>query len=67
MGTPSVRTDPVINAILAKKAEVALEALERPVGQDLFAYGRLVGIIAGLNMAHDLVVEMIADRHAKDI
>lgn len=48
------------------QAELARDALTKPAGQDAFAYGRAVGMYAGLEHAKDLIVGLVAERERKD-
>ena len=49
-----------------ERAALAVSAIERPQGQDAFAYGRVVGIYAGLTRARQLIDDFISDKETKD-
>lgn len=48
----------IMAALEAKLSETAKEAVERPAAGDIYAYGRVVGTYAGLNMAKQIIEEM---------
>lgn len=48
-----------------EQAQLAKEALERPTGPDGFDYGRAVGMYAGLELAKDTILTMVADHEQK--
>jgi hypothetical protein len=45
---------------------LAIEALSRPQGKDNYDYGRVVGIYAGLEQAKNLILDIMAEKEAKD-
>lgn len=47
------------------QAELAKEALERPAGREAFDYGRAVGLHAGLELAKQTIIEMVAEHERK--
>ena len=47
------------------QAELAKEALERPAGQGGFDYGRVVGMYAGLALAKETIIDMVAEHERK--
>ena len=47
------------------QAELAKEALERPSGREAFDYGRVVGLHAGLELAKQTIIEMVAEHERK--
>jgi hypothetical protein len=47
------------------QAELAKEALERPSGREAFDYGRAVGLHAGLELAKQTIIEMVAEHERK--
>ena len=48
-----------------EQAQLAKEALERPAGRDVFDYGRAVGLYAGLELAKQTIIEMVAEHERK--
>jgi len=52
---------------MATKFEaLAREALERPAERDAFAYGRAVGLHAGLEHAKSVLLNLIDEKERKD-
>jgi len=47
------------------QAELAKEALERPAGHEGFDYGRVVGMYAGLALAKETIINMVAEHERK--
>ncbi len=47
------------------QAELAKEALERPSGREAFDYGRAVGLHAGLELAKQTILDMVAEHERK--
>jgi hypothetical protein len=47
------------------QAELAKETLERPSGREAFDFGRAVGMYAGLELAKQTIVEMVAEHERK--
>jgi len=47
------------------QAELAKEALERPSGREAFDYGRAVGLHAGLELAKQTLIDMVAEHERK--
>ena len=45
-------------ALEAKLDETAKEAVRHPAAGDIFAYGRIVGVYAGLEKAKQIIDEM---------
>ena len=50
----------------AEQAQLAREAMEKPAGRDAFAYGRAVGIHAGLDRAKIVLLELLEEKERKD-
>jgi hypothetical protein len=48
-----------------EQAQLAKEALERPAGHDAFDYGRAVGLYAGLELAKETIIAMVAEHERK--
>jgi hypothetical protein len=49
-----------------EQARLATEALKQPVGRDLFEYGRVVGMYAGLELAKASLIALVEDTEKKD-
>lgn len=48
-----------------EQAMLAKEALERPTGREGFDYGRVVGMYAGLELAKEAIIAMVAEHERK--
>lgn len=48
-----------------EQARLAKEALERPSGREAFDYGRAVGLYAGLELAKQTIIDMVAEHERK--
>jgi hypothetical protein len=49
----------------AEQAMLAKEALERPAGREGYDYGRVVGMYAGLELAKEAIINMVAEYERK--
>ena len=48
-----------------EQAQLAKETLERPSGREAFDFGRAVGMYAGLELAKQTIIEMVAEHERK--
>lgn len=59
-----------INALLRRLDEelhkLAHEAIQHPQSRDVFEYGRIVGMYAGIDHAKNVIIKMIEEREKKD-
>lgn len=59
-----------INMLLRRLDEeqykLSREALQHPQSRDIFEYGRIVGMYAGIEHVKNVILEMIAEREKKD-
>ena len=60
-----MRIEDVITLLKNEQAAVAVQALEKP-SADLFAYGRAVGMYAGLDRAMALILGKIDEQERRD-
>ncbi|QDH50452.1 hypothetical protein [Caulobacter phage KcrB] len=51
----------ILTALEVEKTKVAKETLEKPGQGDVFAYGRAVGVYAGLSRAQALIENTLRD------
>ena len=53
---------------MADKAanDLARDALQQPQGRDLFEYGKVIGMYAGLELAKTALIELVAEKERKD-
>lgn len=56
----------LLNVLLLKQAEVAKEALLKPVSGTAYEYGRASGQYQGLTMAIEALQDLLADRDEDD-
>ena len=61
-----MKIDGFLRRLEAEQAQLAREAMEKPAGRDAFAYGRAVGIHAGLERAKTVLLELIDEKERKD-
>ena len=54
------------SALQTAKFDVAVSALQTPGGRDSFEYGRVCGLVQGLQMALDMFNEMRSEKAGKD-
>lgn len=50
----------------AEMAEIAKMTVERPAAGDMFAYGRSVGMYAGLQRAKQIIDDMLRDEQKRN-
>lgn len=48
------------------QADLARDALGQPHSRDVFEYGRVVGIYAGLELAKAVILDTVAEKERKD-
>ncbi|HET8730781.1 MAG TPA: hypothetical protein VFM34_06695 [Moraxellaceae bacterium] len=48
-----------------EQARLAQDALQQPAARDLFEYGRVVGLYAGLERAKDVLIENLREQERK--
>lgn len=57
----------LLNALKAQQQQFALDALKRPVNRDAFEYGYRVGMIAGLESAVNVLLNLVdEEKHLDD-
>lgn len=61
-----MKAEQYLQRLKAEQTKLACSTLERPAGRDAFEYGRAVGIYAGLQMAEQVLLDMLADKERKD-
>jgi hypothetical protein len=62
-----VRIETFLRRLETEQAQLAKEALERPIGKESFDYGRAVGMYAGLTHARDMLIDMVAEHERKGV
>ena len=61
-----MRVEILLKRLEDEQKTLAIEALSRPQGKDKYDYGRVVGIYAGLEQAKNLILDIMAEKEAKD-
>lgn len=61
-----MRLETLLQRLETEQARLATEALKQPVGRDLFEYGRVVGMYAGLELAKASLIALVEDTEKKD-
>jgi hypothetical protein len=61
-----MRIEVLLQRLEQSQADLARDALEQPQGRDLFEYGKVVGIYAGLELAKTVLLDMVAEKERKD-
>ena len=61
-----MRVEILLKRLEDEQKTLAIEALSRPQGKDNYDYGRVVGIYAGLEQAKNLILDIMAEKEAKD-
>lgn len=51
----------LLNALKARQAEFALDALRKPQTRDTFEYGYRTGVVSGLEMAINTLLDLVKD------
>mgnify|MGYP001564387375 CR=1 FL=1 len=58
--------DQSFGALRGKQIELAASALQQPAGRDSFEYGRVCGLYQGLEMALNVINDILTERAARD-
>jgi hypothetical protein len=61
-----MRIETLLQRLEQSQAELARDALQQPQGRDLFEYGQVVGIYAGLELAKTVLIDTVAESERKD-
>jgi hypothetical protein len=61
-----MRIEVLLQRLEQSQADLARDALEQPQGRDLFEYGKVVGIYAGLELAKTVLLDTVAEKERKD-
>ena len=61
-----MRIEILLQRLEHSQAELARDALLQPQSRDLFEYGRVVGLYAGLELAKNVLVDTMAEKERKD-
>ena len=61
-----MRLETLLQRLEAEQAKLAMETLQRPVPGE-FNYGKAVGMYAGLEMAKQCLIDLVAERDRRDL
>ena len=61
-----MRIETLLQRLETEQARIAHEALAQPSSCDAFAYGKAVGMYAGLEHAKRTLIDLVAERERKD-
>ena len=61
-----MRIEVLLQRLEQSQADLARDALEQPQGRDLFEYGKVVGMYAGLELAKSVLIDTVAEKERKD-
>jgi len=61
-----MRIEVLLQRLEQSQANLARDALEQPQGRDLFEYGKVAGIYAGLELAKTVLIDTVAEKERKD-
>ena len=56
----------LLNALKARQADFALQALKKPQNRDTFEYGYRVGVVAGYEAAIDVLLNLLDEEKNSD-
>lgn len=61
-----MRIEVLLQRLEQSQAELARDALQQPQGRDLYEYGKVIGMYAGLELAKTVLIDMVAEKERKD-
>lgn len=61
-----MRIETLLQRLEQSQAELARGALEQPQGRDLYEYGKVIGMYAGLELAKTVLIDMVAEKERRD-
>ena len=61
-----MRIETLLQRLEQSQTELARDALEQPQGRDLFEYGKVIGMYAGLELAKTVLLDTVAEKERKD-
>lgn len=61
-----MRIETLLQRLEQSQADLARDALKQPQSRDMFEYGRVVGIYAGLELAKTVLLDTVAEKERKD-
>lgn len=61
-----MRIEALLRRLEQSQVELARDAMEQPQSRDVFEYGRVVGMYAGLELAKTVLIDMVAEQERRD-
>ena len=61
-----MRIELLLQRLEQSQSELARDALQQPQGRDLYEYGKVIGMYAGLELAKTVLLDMVAEKERKD-
>ena len=61
-----MKLETLLQRLETAQAQLATGALAQPASRDLFEYGRVVGMYAGLEQAKVVLIDLVKERDKKD-
>jgi hypothetical protein len=61
-----MRIETLLQRLEQSQTELARDALQQPQGRDLFEYGKVIGMYAGLELAKTVLIDMVAEKERRD-
>lgn len=61
-----MRIEVLLQRLEQSQADLARDALAQPQQRDMFEYGRVVGMYAGLELAKTVLIDMVAEKERRD-
>lgn len=61
-----MRIETLLQRLEQSQTELARDALQQPQGRDLYEYGKVIGMYAGLELAKTTLIDMVAEKERKD-
>jgi len=61
-----MKIDMLLRRLDEEQRKLAHEALQHPQSRDIFEYGRVVGMYAGIDHVKNVIIDMIAEREKRD-
>ena len=60
-----MRIETLLQRLEQSQADLARDALQQPQGRDLFEYGTVIGMYAGLELAKTVLIDTVAESERK--
>ena len=61
-----MRIETLLQRLEQSQVDLARDALRQPQSRDMFEYGRVVGMYAGLELAKNVLIDTVAEKERRD-